>query len=270
MKRPAPAMPLRSIRLPWIIILIFGLAALVGVAQSQASPDQPVHFNPKLFLAPVQTNAPDVDMPGAALARKESGVCEVSLVVAANGTTRDHRILRCSDHIFAENTLWAIKHYRFKPARTLAENKPVPVILSFAVAFRFPGSDAGNVVPQPLFGLAFSSPQGADSVSTAADRVYPLSAQMQKPRLLQFVDKGFRRDAMPFPDNTGCDVLLTIDATGRASNGEMSSCDDRGMEQSAIESLLQSKYAPATLNGTPVPVRAMVRLTYEGYGPAKR
>jgi hypothetical protein len=38
------------------------------------------------------------------------------------------------------------------------------------------------------------------------------------------------------------------------------------MEQPAIESLLASKYSPGTLNGNPVPVRATVHLTHDGFG----
>ena len=46
-------------------------------------------------------------------------------------------------------------------------------------------------------------------------------------------------------------------------------CDNRGLEKSALESLLASDFAPAILNGKPVPVRGSVHLVCEGFDRSK-
>lgn len=64
-----------------------------------------------------------------------------------------------------------------------------------------------------------------------------------------------------------CQVLLTIDSKGKPSNAQVLKCDKSSLDQVAIDSLMESKYKPAKLNGKKVSVRAAVVLVYEGFGP---
>jgi len=87
------------------------------------------------------------------------------------------------------------------------------------------------------------------------------------PKISEFVSKGFAAAAMFAPDGTACRLLLTIDSKGKPSNAQILKCDKPSLDQVAIDSLMQSKYKPAKLNGKKVAVRAEVVLVYEGFGP---
>ena len=85
--------------------------------------------------------------------------------------------------------------------------------------------------------------------------------------MVQFASKGFGQAAAVFPDGTACKVVLVIDAKGKPLNASISQCDKRTLEHPAIDSLMKSKFKPATLNGKEVPVRVLVYMMYEGFGP---
>lgn len=251
----------------WLLPLLFALPLVAPLAQKPDSSRQPVRFDPKLLHAPVATYSPEAEIPDEARRKQLSGVCDLSMTVDAKGNPQDLKLLRCSDPIFSENAIAATRKYRFKPARTIEENQPVPVIITIEVTFRFPFSKAGKALPQPAFRAEFYSPQNVDSPGQAADGFYPLSNQLEKPKLVQFVDVGFRREALAFPDGTGCQLVLTLDSKGNPVDAQVTSCDNARLHKPSVDSLLQSRFAPATLNGSPVPVRATVRLTIEGFAP---
>jgi hypothetical protein len=188
------------------------------------------------------------------------------VVVDVKGLPQNPRVVRCTDSIFEKNSLDAVRQYRFKPAFRTSDGVAVPVMINIEINFRFDafGPD-GDAPVQIRYG--FFTPPGAKSGDPDQDGIYPFSKRLQGPTMTQFVSKGFGQAAAFFPDRTSCKVLLVLDAKGKPVNASISQCDKPTLEQPAIDSLMKSKYKPATLNGKEVPVRLLVYVMYEGFGP---
>jgi hypothetical protein len=122
---------------------------------------------------------------------------------------------------------------------------------------------------QVQIGYDFFSPPAMTSLGPDPSGVYPLSKQLEPPKLVDFVDKGFGNAALA-PQGIGCRAVLTIAENGKSSDVHVSYCDRIDLEKPALDSLLHSKYKPATLQGKPVPVRATIHLIYDGFGPFKK
>jgi Gram-negative bacterial TonB protein C-terminal len=257
----------------WFYTLLFACLSITAHAQVTPSSDQPTKVDPKDVHRPVPIVTPEAQMPEEARRRNLTGICLISLIVDAYGEPQHPRIVRCTDPIFADNSLAAVMKYKFKPAVT-SDGKAVPVMISIEVHFKFSGiQPAGNDEPPTAIRYTFAAPPGANSTGPDVNGVYQLTQSFASPnappKMVQFVSKGFGTAALPFPDGVACDVVLTIDAKGKPSDAQVSHCDKPMLENSAIESLLKSKYKPAMLNGKAVPVRATVRLAYAGFGTPK-
>lgn len=253
-----------------LLALLILLTPLANTSQASGSGNGPPHFDPKKFHSPVAVNAPEAEMPDAARRSQRSGACVVSLTVDIKGNPQNLQLLRCSDPVFAQNSIDAAKRYRFKPARTLADDSPVAVIVTIEINFLFPYSNTGKTPPSPLVQVSFFASSDPNPGTPDAKGIYLLSKAFGVPKMTRFVGKGFVRAAQPFPDGVGCEAVLTLDANGQPTDAQVTKCDDPSLEESAAASLLASQYTPATLNGTSVPVRANVHLTYDGYSAPRR
>jgi hypothetical protein len=88
---------------------------------------------------------------------------------------------------------------------------------------------------------------------------------MTPPRLTPFADRGYGAVAPQFKGRSLCDLLVTIDANGKLLDPKVIRCERTVLEKPAIESLMNSRFLPATLLGKDVPVRATVHLEYDGF-----
>jgi TonB family protein len=77
-----------------------------------------------------------VEAPYTLEARKAriNGYCLVSVIVDAHGMPQNPRVAKSLDPGLDQNALFAVKHYRFKPA--LKNGSPVPVMITVEVNFR--------------------------------------------------------------------------------------------------------------------------------------
>ena len=251
---------------------LLALCCLCTLAHAQAtsSPDQ-VYSDPKIVHPPVPTRTAEAEMPKQARRQQSNGFCTVALVVDKKGLPQNARVVRCSDPIFAENSLTAVRNYRFLPATSLQDNKPVLFRMSVEISYRFGPNRDPIPLPRPHIKLDFLLPsQPAPSEPDSAG-TYTLSHVFDPPnslpRLQRFVGVGFGRAAFSLDDGAGCVVALTIDENGLPSDAQITKCDDPSLEEPATRSLLRSQFSPAILNGKPVPVRASVHLVCEGFEP---
>jgi TonB family protein len=205
-------------------------------------------------------------MPNAARDKHQGGMCIVSVVIDAKGLPQNPRIIRCTDTMFEKNSLDAIRQYRFKPAFRTSDGTPVAVMVTVEINFRFDAYGPPDDAPAQIR-YGFFSPPGTTSGDPDADGIYPFSKRLEGPTMTQFVSKGFGQAAAVFPDGTSCKVVLVLDAKGKPLNPTISQCDKPTLEQPAIDSLMKSKFKPAKLNGKDVPVKLLVYLVYEGFGP---
>lgn len=251
------------------LLALFCLCAF-GHAQSPSSADQ-VFSDPKAVHPPVAIRTAEAQMPDKARRQQLDGFCIVGLVVGENGLPQNTHIVRCTDSIFAENSLKAVKNYRFQPATSFQDNKPVLFRLSVEINFRFGRNREPIPFPQPRLKLSFLLPSQPVPSEPDSAGTYTLSHAFDPPnslpRLERLVGAGFGRAAFSLDDGAGCIVALTIHENGLPSDAEITKCDDPALEAPAIRSVLRSQFSPAVLNGKPVPVRAAVHLVCEGFEP---
>ena len=250
----------------FIALLIFVCLSRPMSSQDTPSSNQQVKIDLKGLHAPVPISTPPAEFPAEARLKKLEGVCAILIVVDVQGNPQNPQVIRCSDTIFADNSIAALMTYKFKPAHT-DDGKNFPVKLTIEVNFRLKSEGPFTVGTQPQAQLryAFLSPPGMTSSDPGPDGVYPLSRLVTMPKMIRFVSKDFEEVAFRFPDGVGCRVVLTINAKGKPSDVQVINCDNAFLEKPAMSSVLRSKYEPARLNGKAVPVRATIHIVYDGF-----
>lgn len=254
-------------RLPFIGLLCL-FASLIARAHGQAQPELLQKVGPTVH-APVPITSPEAEMPDEARRLRQGGICLISMIVDSKGEPTNPHLVRCTDSMFAKNSMDTVMKYRFKPAIRVTDGISVPVMITIEINFRFTDRPFSPDEPPTRIRYGFFSPPGMTSLGPDADGVYPLSKQLEAPKMAKFVSKGFGKAAMLLPDGVGCHVVLALDAKGKPLNAQVTSCDKPTLEKSAVNSLMKSKYKPAKLNGKEVPVRMTVLLIYDGFGPHK-
>lgn len=239
------------------------LLLLTGGGAAQGPGDATEKLSSKV-RAPVVLEAPEAEMPATARSARRTGICVISLVVDANGRPENPRVVRCTDALFADNSLAAVMKYRFAPARRVGDGAAVPAKITVEINFSFAGR--GKAGPPATIAYAFYPPAGITTTNPDADGVYPLSKRLEQPQMVDLVSKGFAQASLPLAHGTACDLTVVLDAEGNPRSATVSRCDRPALAKPAVESMMKSKFKPARLNGNRVAVRLRVRLTYEGFG----
>lgn len=245
----------------WIVrtALVYLALALSAFAQDEST-SKPTSKN---VTPPVPIYTPEAAFPAEARQRQISGSCIVSVIVDVAGSPQNARIVRCTDSIFADESIEAMRRYRFKAATK--DGKRVAVMMTVEVNFRMFGP--GNP-PNVAVHAEFRSLEGITSKDPDSNGVYPASELFSTPNSLpsmsKFSDHRFGVHVM-----AACDIQITIDAKGKPSNANVIRCSPPDIEKAAEESLMKSKFKPAVLNGNPVAVRATVHLV-ESINPEKQ
>ncbi len=252
----------------WLIAVFLAISSISALTQETAEPQTTDVPDVKAVNHPVPLSVPEAEFPVEAKKEQKEGVCQVSLIVDSKGDPQNPTIIRCSDPIFAENSIVAAAGYKFKPATT-QDGKPVPVRISIEVNFRLTSYDgiSKNFGVPPQVRYLFITPPGITSFNPDSSGVYPLSKAIDSPKMVKFVDDAFGRAALPFEAGVSCDVILTINHKGNPSNPQVTRCDKSVLERPAVASLLQSHYKPGKLSGRAVSVRVSVHLIYGGTQP---
>jgi TonB family protein len=196
-------------------------------------------------------------------ARKKgiNGRCIVSLIVDIQGNPKDIRLVSCTNPVFENTSLEAVAKYKFSPATTKKEGSPVPVQLAVEVEYKLYGLSEWR----KMLHYNFTPPPGVSATDSGADGVYPFTKDATPPIMSKFEDKGY--GAATFHRVTGngaCDIVLTIDVRGKASDPKVAHCDQPEFEEPAVKSLLKSEYQPGFVNGKAVPMRVSIHLEYGG------
>jgi hypothetical protein len=245
-------------------LIAFLAPACILIAQDVPSAQDSVppvyHAGENGVKGPVPIAAVEAKAPYQAIKNQFSGKCAISIDVDTLGKPQNVQVIHCTNPIFAPPSLSAAAQYRFKPATT-KEGKPVPVRIPVEVEFRM----FGGSVPKVLVSYAMHTPPGAASSVPDIKGVYPLIGSVVPPKLIQFSDDGYGNAVLVNPGNSPCDMLLTIDAKGKAGVPDEVHCENPYIERAVARSLLNSRYQPGSFNGDPVPVRAAVHLEFAGF-----
>lgn len=237
--------------------ILFALS--MSLTMSFAESQQPAVADIK---PPVALNYINASYPPEAASSKANGKCAVSLVVGSNGVPKNLKIIRCTDQVFAKNSLAAVAEYRFKPATDKA-GAPVEVTVTVQIDFRVQGGHD----PKLRIHYSRSTPPGITSVEPTADGVYPYSIKMTPPTLVSFADEGYGDAAFANPETSGCDLVITIDGKGRASSPESVHCEGKGIGIAIAHSIADSRFEPGKVDGKPVPVRMAMHIEFVGFFP---
>ena len=241
--------------------------------QVASSPDRVYAFDPTVVHSPVTIFAPDAPIPDEAKQRQLLGLCALTLVVDRRGFPQNPKIVRCTDSIFAENSLNTVSKYRFAPATTVSDNKAVPFRMHIEISYRFGAGDGLIPMPHPRFRIAFLMPS-RPSLGPDNGGIYSLSHAFDPPnsfpKIQRFANGDFGHAAFSLEDGAGCVVALTINEAGHPTDAQVSKCDDPSLENPILRALWKSQFSPAALNGKPVPVRVYVHLVCEGFEPSSQ
>jgi len=266
-------------RLFAIIMLMLGLVAIHGQArQAENSADidnSSIQAPEKKIIPPKMLNLQlihvfrpeyaDAEFTEEARAKKINGRCLISFTMDVNGMPQEIKPVRCSDPSFAESSVVSVAKYRFKPATTEDGD---PVDYHESVEIDFVMDDSSD--PVAPIRHVFSTPPGVTSSDPGADGVYPLTYLAAPPTMTKFFDEGYGVAAFNSPEGNGsCDIVVTISATGKASNPVVTHCERPALETPAVQSLLKSKYKPGSVNGKAVPMRASIHLEYDDTSSSK-
>jgi len=250
------------------LVVVLALAANSGLGHLAAGmgfdDSQVQRLDPKAGMHPPKaTFEPEATYTLEARRHRLNGKCLVSIVVGVDGLTHNVQVIRCSDPLFAQSSIASVSRYTFIPATT-ATGVAVPVYASVEVDYRIEG---GHDVIDPVR-VSFSAPKTTGTSEGDRSSIDPLTMAEDPPKIAKYVDKGYGRAAFTIEGASTCDVLLTINAKGKPSSASVSHCDSEVLAPVAVNSLLASKYSPATLNGKAVPVKTLVHLEY-GEFPAE-
>jgi TonB family protein len=105
------------------------------IAQEKSERATPIQYKVGgKVSAPVVLNNVEAEFTDAARRAKYQGKCLISFIVDRNGLPQDLRVVRPLDYGLTEESIVAVKKYRFKPA--MKNGEPIPVKITIEVNFR--------------------------------------------------------------------------------------------------------------------------------------
>ena len=109
-----------------------------------------------------------------------------------------------------------------------------------------------------------------------ASGVYKVGHGVLPPRLLASVDPEYSEEARRARINAECSVALTVDVKGHpkdihivrsAAEGQPQDMQEAAatLDPKAVEAIKKYKFAPASLNGNPVPVSLTIEVSFRTF-----
>ena len=245
------------------VLAIWVLAICMSRGQS---PNQPLEKVGPNVRPPVPLNAPAAEMSNEARLKNISGICMVSIIVDEKGKTTKVRLIRCTDPIFAANSISAVSKYRFKPAVRISDSSPVPVMIRVDVNFRRTDLrfDANELWAPLLVRYSFLSPPEMSSTAPDSLGIYPLSMSMKQPEFAGVDTRSMGALVADFKDGFDCHVMMTINDTGAPANPEHANCENPEAAKAVEGFLSNARFRPAETNGSRVSVRTLIHFSNIG------
>jgi hypothetical protein len=262
------------------VVLLLSLATAVQAQQPTPSTDSPEPPPFKVgsgMTAPKLINHIEADVPQGAADRHHDGACSVALVVDTAGIPRNVRVVRCTDKIFAEDSLKPVQHYRFDPART-TDGKAVAVRINVRVAFHLNDQHdifdtlnycASSNPPISFVHFGLRSFPGISGTQPDSSGVYPLTREITPPSLKQLATTDVCEQGFSKADPLICDIPLTISDKGKAHPDGKAQCSEDTAETAAAKSLDGAIFQPAVYQGKPVAVKLIFHMVYGEPAPTQ-
>lgn len=229
-----------------LVLAVFAAASLVptmAVAQSK-SPER-IHY-----VAPAY--------PEAAKAARVAGTVIAEITVSPEGNVTEAHILR-SIAMLDEAALDAIKRWKYAP--TLLNGKPVPVILTVTVSFT-PNDNGGTAASGAMQTTAPKSAAAPpEPVFLNGREAMRIGGEVKAPERVRYVQPIYPPDAQANRISGIVIIEAVVDESGHVASAKVLR-SVLGLDQAALDSVLQWEYTPTMLNGSPVPVVMTVTVNF--------
>jgi TonB family protein len=239
-----------------LVLSLFALASLVpAVAMAQ---QQPVRVGGNV-KAPERIHYVQPAYPAVAMEARVSGVVIAEATVGPDGSVTEAHVIR-SIALLDEAALDAIKGWKYTP--TMLNGVPVPVIMTVTVNFT-PSATGGSAA-----GGTMSSAQAPTQSAPAPETVFlngrqalNIGGDVKAPERTRYVAPAYPADAQAARISGIVIIQAVIDESGHVASTKVLR-SVLGLDQAAVDAVLQWEYTPTTLNGTPVPVVMTVTVNF--------
>lgn len=240
-----------------LVLSLFAVASLVpAVAMAQQSPVR-VGGNVK---APERVRYVAPEYPEVAKQAHVAGIVIAELTVSPEGDVTDAHILR-SIALLDQAALDAVKQWKYTP--TTLNGVPVPIIITVTVNFtptETGGAAAGGVMQSaPTMSSASSTP--VEPVYLNGREVTRIGGEVKAPERIRYVQPLYPADAQAARITGIVIIEALIDESGHVAKAKVVR-SILGLDQAAIDAVMQWEYTPTLINGSPVPVMMTVTVNF--------
>ncbi len=184
--------------------------------------------------------------------RRKIGYATSLLEVTINeqGDVAYVRVMRSGHPLLVQAAVDAVRQWRYLPA--CMNGEVAPVIATVSVPFTLPGSSSGSASTkaQPL--VTQNSPRNPVRVMR----------EQQASRLAYQVEPDYSEKAQKEHLAGSVWLDVTVDASGRVSDVKFL-CGHPLVEQAVMDAVKQWRYVPAEMDGSVIPVVAVVNLHFD-------
>jgi TonB family protein len=177
-------------------------------------------------------------------------ICLLSAVIGVDGTVSKVQVTRGCNEVFSDAAIDSVTHSQYQPG-TL-EGKPVPVLVHVRVAFQ-----------DPLFANA---PRLALRYREASPNARPSRKLYDTPpRPLQTVEAQFSDKARRNGTEGTVIISTTVDEMGLPTDVQVVHGVGDGLDEEAVKAVRHYRFKPAMKDGSPVPAKISVEVSFRLY-----
>jgi TonB family protein len=262
------------VRKSGIILALLTLSARVLCAQQELPPstdDGPMHIQQARpqpdkdgvyavvpgIVSPIILERVAATYPVNASPTEINGFSQLSFVVDANGTASGIAVQQSHGPDFDAASMDAIKQSKFQPG-TL-DDKPVPVRIYARIRFF---DDQRPAYPRIMNRILPISGNGQRSIGA----VYFQQAPYDRPPVATYTPVAeYSEQARKAKFNGVVIVSVLVNEEGLPIDPKITRSVGMGLDEKAIESVLQYRFKPAMKDGTPIAARISVEVNFRLY-----
>ena len=255
-----------------LVFTMLVLATGLAIAQQELAPslsDGPMNIKPAPprpgsdgvysagpgIVAPIVIQRAQAAYPADAPAESIEGECVVSMIVGVDGVPTDIRVVRTHGASFDTAATEAVRQSTFQPGTI--DGKPVPVRMFARTRFY---EDLRPTFPRIL--MRFGQPMGTGFQGRP---VFPILRGDTPPRVLNTVEPAFTEEARRKKIQGIVMISVLVNEEGMPIDPKVTRPLDPGLDEKAIECVLEYRFRPAMHEGTPVATRITVEINFRLY-----
>ncbi len=236
---------------------ILALAAFLALAPAAAMAQEPVRVGGNV-LAPerIRYVAPVYSQEAQHI--RVSGIVILEAVVGTEGDVVGVKILK-SIALLDQAAIDAVKQWKYTP--TMLNGMPVPVIMTVTVNFTLTdgaSSASGQQVQGSIESVGMASELPAEWNGKPTIRI---GGTIKAPERVKYVAPGYPADAQQARVTGIVIIEALIDEDGKVARAQLLKSIPL-LDQAALDAVMQWKYTPTLLNGSPVPVVMTVTVNF--------